>query len=346
MALWLVHGAARGRGGEIELSLGQSVERLREKNLSLQIADRAIDWARGEHRRVSSFWYPSVSVTGALSAHGQPDRGRAAVEPVHRSGQGFHPLDPARRPNHFGPSGPYCTYTLRFPLAPQDVATIDANVTWPVFAGGKRIYAGRIGRTMVEVAEVNRAQVGAQMQTLLVESYFGLRLGMSVVEVREQTLRALERHYRDALKLEASGMINKADRLFVEVSMDEARRALETARKDLDVAQSALKALIRIDSAVDVRPVSPLFINDTLPSPERFKALARDNSYALNQLGLQSDAAENELRMSRTGYAPEIALFGKHTLYSHGIRKNLLPRTVVGAGFTWTLFDGLAGRKR
>ena len=66
------------------------------------------------------------------------------------------------------------------------------------------------------------------MQTLLVESYFGLRLGMSVVEVREQTLRALERHYRDALKLEASGMINKADRLFVEVSMDEARRALET----------------------------------------------------------------------------------------------------------------------
>ena len=199
---------------------------------------------------------------------------------------------------------------------------------------------------MVEVAEVNRAQVGAQMQTLLVESYFGLRLGMSVVEVREQTLRALERHYRDALKLEASGMINKADRLFVEVSMDEARRALETARKDLDVAQSALKALIRIDSAVDVRPVSPLFINDTLPSPERFKALARDNSYALNQLGLQSDAAENELRMSRTGYAPEIAFFGKHTLYSHGIRKNLLPRTVVGAGFTWTLFDGLAREKK
>lgn len=40
MALWLVHGAARSRGGEIELSLGQSMERLREKNLSLQIADR------------------------------------------------------------------------------------------------------------------------------------------------------------------------------------------------------------------------------------------------------------------------------------------------------------------
>lgn len=140
-------------------------------------------------------------------------------------------------------------------------------------------------------------------------------------------------------------MINKADRLFVEVSMDEARRALETARKDLDVAQSALKALIRIDSAVDVRP-SPRFSTTIRAVSGTVQGSGRDNSYALNQLGLQSDAAENELRMSRTGYAPEIALFGKHTLYSHGIRKNLLPRTVVGAGFTWTLFDGLAREKK
>ena len=52
------------------------------------------------------FLVPFRQRDGSLSAHGQPDRGRAAVEPVHRSGQGFHPLDPARRPNHFGPSGP------------------------------------------------------------------------------------------------------------------------------------------------------------------------------------------------------------------------------------------------
>ena len=42
MALWLVHGTARSRGGEIELSLGQSMERLREKNLSLQPTGRSI----------------------------------------------------------------------------------------------------------------------------------------------------------------------------------------------------------------------------------------------------------------------------------------------------------------
>ena len=330
----------------LPVSFEQAVEMVNRDNKSIRIAEQGLDWAKSERQRLNSFWYPRISASGAYVHMANDIEVKeslsAFTDPVKDFIHSILPDDQiiSGLLDHIG------AYTLRFPLAPQDVATIDANVTWPVFAGGKRIYAGRIGRTMVEIAETSRAQVGAQMQTLLVESYFGLRLGMSVVEGREQTLRALERHYRDALKLEASGMINKADRLFVEVSMDEARRELETARKDLDVAQSALKALIRIDSTVDVRPVSPLFINDTLPSPERFKALARDNSYALSQLGLQSDAAENELRMSRTGYAPEIALFGKHTLYSHGIRKNLFPRTVVGAGFTWTLFDGLAREKK
>ena len=48
------------------------------------------------------------------------------------------------------------SYSLSFPLTPQNLTTIDANITWPVFTGGKRIYAGKIGRSMVSIAEINR----------------------------------------------------------------------------------------------------------------------------------------------------------------------------------------------
>ena len=37
----------------------------------------------------------------------------------------------------------------------------------------------------------------------------------------------------------------------------------------------------------------------------------------------------------------EYSPFRKQTLYSHGIQSNLLPRTMIGIGFTWNLFDGL-----
>ena len=81
---------------------------------------------------------------------------------------------------------------MAFPLMPQDLTSIDASITWPVFTGGKRIYAGKIGKTMVSIAEVNREQVDANLQSLLIETYFALRLGQKVVQVREETYNGLK----------------------------------------------------------------------------------------------------------------------------------------------------------
>ena len=326
---------------EIELSYEQSAQRLLQENQSLKIAAKEIEWAKNEHQRLNAFWYPSINATGAY---------------VHMSNkiEVKEPLsqftDPAKDFVHsIIPNDQIISsilykigsYSLSFPLTPQNLTTIDANITWPVFTGGKRIYAGKIGRSMVSIAEINREQVHANLQVLLVETYFGLRLGQRVVEVREQTYRSLEKHYQNALKLEANGMINKAERLFVKVNMDEAKRELESAKKDLNVAQNGFKVLIKMDSENDIRPVTPLFINDGLPSVSYFKSLVSDNNYIINQIKLEEYIAENELNIARTGYVPNIALFGKQTLYAHGIEKNLLPRTMIGVGFTWNIFDGL-----
>ena len=324
----------------LELSLEQSLKMLHEGNRSLQIAGKEVEMAESEHRRTSSFWYPMLNVTGAYVHMSNPVEVKQPLNQFTDPAKDFiHSVLPDDQliSSILDKIG---SYSLRFPLAPQNVSTIDANLTWPIFAGGKRIYAGRITRSMVSIAEENRGQVDATVQAMLVESYFAVRLGQRVVDVREQTLRSLEKHYQNALKLEANGMIDKAERLFVQVNMDEARRELESARSDLGVAQSALKAIIRVDSA-EIHPVSPLFINDTLPPVAYFKGEVGDNNYVVNQLKLQDDIADNQLRIGRAGYVPTIALMGKQTLYSNGIQKNLIPRTFVGVGFTWNLFDGL-----
>lgn len=64
----------------------------------------------------------------------------------------------------------------------------------------------------------------------------------------------------------------------------------------------------------------------------------RSGNYILNQLSLQQSIAKQQLRIDQSGYLPDIALFGKQTLYAHGIQSNLVPRTIVGVGFTWNLF--------
>lgn len=334
------------QNGDIELSFGQSMQMLQQGNQSLKIADKEIEWAKSEHQRLNALWYPTVSATGAYVRMSNPIEVKEPLSQFTNPAKDFvHSIIPDDQiiSSILDKIG---SYSLHFPLAPQDLTTIDANLLWPVFTGGKRIYASKIGKSMVSIAEVNREQVDANMQILLVESYYGLRLGQKVMGVRQQTYLSLEKHYQNALKLEASGMINKAERLFVQVSMDEARRELESARKDMELASNALKNLIKLESDAAIRPVSSLFINDTLPSVLYFKTLVEGNNYLVNQLKLQDQVADNELKIGRSEYVPNIALFAKQTLYSHGIEKNLVPRSMVGVGFTWNLFDGLAREKK
>lgn len=236
--------------------------------------------------------------------------------------------------------------TLTLPLISQNVTSIDANLTWPIFTGGKRIYASKIGKKLVSVAEVNREQVSANQQALLIESYFGLRLGQRVVEVKAETYNSLKTHYDQALKLEQQGMINRAERLVAQVSMEEAKRELESARKDLEVASQALKSLINIGEEQEIRTTTSLFINESIPSVNYFKEMIPFNNYLVNQLKLQENIAGDQLKIGRSGYLPNIALIGKQTLYADGLDKYLMPRTMIGVGFTWNIFDGLDREKR
>lgn len=338
--------ALNAQNEKIELSLEQSAARLRTENKSLQIAGKGVELARNEHQKLNAFWYPSVTAAGAFVHMSNPIEVR---QPLNKY------TDPAINfvETYLPAHGEIVSIlekigqnTFTLPLISQNLTSIDANVVWPVFTGGKRVYAGRIGKTLVDLAETTRSEVGAVQQALLVETYFALRLGQRVVDVRRETFDAFRLHYEQALKLEKNGMINKAERLLAEVSMQEARRELESARKELGVAGQALKSVIGLDSARDIRPTTPLFINTDLPSASYFKIQLETGNYMVKQLRLQQSIADNELKIGRAAYFPNIALFGKQTLYNHGADKYLLPRTMVGVGFTWNIFDGLDREKR
>lgn len=330
---------------KIDLSLEQSMQWLHNENKSLRIAGKEIEWARNEHQKLNSFWYPSVNATGAFVHMSNPVEVR---QPLNKY------TDPAKAfVNEVFPGNDILinildkigqnTFTL--PLVSQNLTSIDANVTWPVFTGGKRLYANKIGKALVAIAEVNHSRVNATQQALLVEAYFGLRLGQRVVDVREETYNSLKTHYDQAIKLEQNGMINRAERLFAQVSMEEAKRELESARKEQLVAGQALKSLINLHSEQEINTTTSLFINENVPPIQHFKEQIVGGNYIVNQLKLQETVADNELKIGRSAYIPNIALFGKQTLYNHGIDKYLMPRTMVGVGFTWNLFDGLNREK-
>jgi outer membrane protein TolC len=330
----------------LPLSFGDALRQMQNGNRSLKIADKGIEAARAERDKLNALWYPSLQGAGTFVHLSEKIEVKQPLSQF---------TDPAKDFVHnIVPDDQFISsildqigsHTLAFPLAPRNLTSVGLTAEWVVFSGGKRIRASKIGNTMIDIARENRGQTDATQRTLLAESYFGLKLAQEVVRVRQETYNSLQRHYQNALKLEAAGMIDKAGRLFAQVNMDEAARSLEAARKEASVVQSALRTLLNLQDTCSIHPTSELFINNQLPAKEEFLQAMRVENYTVNQLQLQSQIARQQLRIDQSGYLPDIAVFGKQTLYAHGIQSNLVPRTIVGVGFTWNLFDGLAREKR
>lgn len=330
----------------LSLSFDDALRQMQQGNRSLKIADKGIETARAERDKLNALWYPSLQGAGTFVHLSEKVEVKQPLSQFTDPAKDFvHNIIPDDR-FITGILDQIGAHTLVFPLAPRNLTSVGLTAEWVVFSGGKRIRAGKIGNTMIDIARENREQTDATQRTLLAESYFGLRLAREVVRVRQDTYNSLKLHYENALKLEAAGMIDKAGRLFAQVNMDEAQRALEASQKEVAVVQSALRTLLNLEDTSSIQPTSPLFINEKLPAKEEFMQAMRTENYVVNQLQLQSHIAKQQLRIDQSGYMPDIAVFGKQTLYSHGIQSNLVPRTMVGVGFTWNLFDGLAREKR
>ena len=330
----------------LSLSFDDALRQMQQGNRSLKIADKGIETARTERDKLNALWYPSLQGAGTFVHLSEKIEVKQPLSQFTDPAKDFvHNLVPD---DQFISSilDQIGSHTLAFPLAPRNLTTVGLTAEWIVFSGGKRIRAGKIGNAMIDIARENREQTDATQRVLLAESYFGLRLAQEVVRVRQDTYNSLKRHYENALKLEAAGMIDKAGRLFAQVNMDEAQRSLEASQKEAAVLQNALRTLLNIRDTCSIQPVSPLFINAVLPAKEEFLQTMQTENYTVNQLQLQSHIAKQQLCIEQSGYLPDIAVFGKQTLYAHGIQSNLVPRTMIGVGFTWNLFDGLAREKR
>ena len=326
----------------IVLSFSEAEARMLASNEALKVAETGVSIARHEVGKARAWWWPQLQANGVYAHLSERVEVR---QPLSRF------TDPAKAyVQSILPSERLVTglldrvgaYTLTFPLLPQDITSIGLTAEWVAFSGGKRLYADRVARRMVDVAEMNRQQSAAAERVLLVERYYGLALARQTEAVCRERYEALQRHYKDALRLEEVGMVDKAVRLFALVNMEEAAREWQRAKNVERTAQTALKQLLGMDEdTLQIVPSSPLHADGHLPAEPVFMDAMRSANPALGILHLEERIARDKLRIDQSAYLPDIALFGKQTLYAHGLPSNLLPRTIVGVGFTWNLFDGL-----
>lgn len=235
-------------------------------------------------------------------------------------------------------------FNIDYQLQKRGYFNANANLTWPVFTGGKINAANSYAQSAVDSAKAAKDSLTNQLVQNLVDSYFSVQLAKHAAALRLEVYNGLRQHYSEAVKREEAGLIPQVEVLHAEVSMYEAERSYKQALQDIDIATAALSSLI---GGVDnLEPTSELFMvePDHLETLEYYRNLSTSSSPQIAEINSYLKMAKASNESSDSTYWPNVYLFGTYELYRTDLTLTD-PDWAVGVGASWVIFEGFSGYK-
>jgi len=221
----------------------------------------------------------------------------------------------------------------------KQFGSVVADFRWPIYAGGKIRAANKAASIQLTESEEMARQKEGELMSELAERYYGLCLAHQTVLVRQEVFEGMDKHLRDAEKMQEEGLIANADVLHARVFHAQAERELSKAKRTVQMLNQALINTLALDEKTNLDPVSELFYLDSIESPEYFKILASVNNPLLKQVESKRLMAEQGYKAGRADYFPAIAATGMYDIADKDLSP-YMPQWMVGIGLKWTLFDG------
>jgi outer membrane protein len=215
----------------------------------------------------------------------------------------------------------------------------------PLYAGG-RITAGmHAARAALTGAAAQEQATVSDLKLAVAEAYVGALRARSRLAVANASVKSLSAHVSDVQSMYRRQLVAKSDVLAAEVALANAEEEQVGAANATEVALAEYNRLLgeplgrspSLDSRLDVEPTllaQPLsaLVHQALSARGELKGLAA-----------QSGALSAEARAVTATRLPQVALTGGYTHFDNQIldRQNF---SMVGVGFTWSLFDGGVAR--
>ena len=231
------------------------------------------------------------------------------------------------------------------PIIDNQWATLDISLTYPIFTGGKRLLASKIGNEIKNVGKLEYNQIKDAIFVTWVEIYYGYQLSKQYERVREENYNSLKNHFENVASFQTNGIANQMDYLVAKVAMDEAEREWKLSQRYSTLLQYSFCKLMGYDSTCNYTPTSSFFVYKNIPDIDWFIKRSIESNL-LKIMETRNKISKNTIKINQSDYLPTIIAFGKQTLASYNMPQNLSPRTVVGATLTWNIFDGLAREHR
>lgn len=328
----------------------RAVPPLRRVTACLGLAAAAAVAQRAGAETLDQAWRMAIANNQALAAaHAEVEGARAKVRaardgrwPTVDTNVGYTRLNAAPRLDVVTPG-----FTFRSGPIFKDDHYVSGTVQLrlPLYAGG-RITAGiRAAREALSGSSAQEQATLSELKLAVAEAYVGALRARSQLAVEDASVKSLSAHLNDVTSMFQRQMVAKSDVLAAEVALANTEEARVSAANAVQVALADYNRLLGqpLDRspALDAHlPVDPTLLAEPEGALVR-EALASRSE--LKGLTAQSGALAAQARAVTATRLPQIALTGGYTHFDNQIldRQNF---SMVGVGFTWSLFDGGVAR--
>ncbi|WP_372794010.1 TolC family protein [Lutibacter sp.] len=222
-------------------------------------------------------------------------------------------------------------------LQEKNLGFATADVSMPIFAGGKINAANKASEIKLDLSEIHHKIKEDELTINLINYFFKLKLAKEAVQLRQDVYDVILLHNTQATKFFENGLIPEVETLNAKVALSNANRELLAAKKDVSLATTAVQNLIGITA---IEGFSSKFNKPTIIKPlKEFQDEMIIENKQLKTIEKNHELAEVGVKVENSDYFPKVGVFGKYVLW-----KDNLPlvdtKWFVGVGVEWELFNG------
>ena len=316
----------------LALSFDAARQRMVERSDKLAAARIAVEAKELQSEGVKRLGGPVVSISGLAYAYNA--NLNLDLDPLNQKlGQIGSSLPPSIQ--SFVSRVPIPQLPNSYTLNRHDTgANASVSAVWPLYLGGATDAVRGFVSAQAREAQADAEQAGHEVDTLLVQRYFGAQLAQRAATLRLQAERTIAQHDAAAQKMLAAGVISRVERLQASAAYEEARRNARKAENDAALAGVALARTVRAEDSVT--PQTPLFLISAPIEPlGHFIDAALTRHPGLGKVAAKKAQAEQLHEGEEALRRPQVIAFGTREIKSGNAD------WVAGLGVRWTLYDSV-----
>ena len=216
-----------------------------------------------------------------------------------------------------------------------------ATLTMPLYTG-KRLEENReAARLALNLADLQLETTLQGIRMQATEYYYDVLHTRNMIEVEQESVRALQEHLDNVNAQFRVGTVAKSDVLSSQVNLAEAQQSLTTAQNNYDNAVARLNNFIGLPTNTILRPQEQLTYNRYNFSLESCTAYALENHPDCAIADYQVRQAQAQRRALKAGYRPSVnAVATKNITGKEPFRDNITDSWTAGISMSWDVFDG------